>query len=177
MRSVGQVVGLHAELGLDLFCERKVLEESQVHVRASWTAEDVAPRRTGSHENASRCFGRNGKGRGIDVSSDVAWVHAWLSNKIRARVSRRSVYRYAKRQPSLQGVDAIELPAANYIVQRARHATGKAFAAPEGQFVKGAEGKAIVLVLIREPAFDGVIGVQLRRASVEVTAATALLRR
>src|SRR5438105_3349496 len=69
MRSVGQVVGLHAELGLDLFCERKVLEESQVHVRASWTAEDVAPRRTGSHENASRCFGRNGKGRGPGSSN------------------------------------------------------------------------------------------------------------
>src|SRR5438105_3349494 len=46
MRSVGQVVGLHAELGLDLFCERKVLEESQVHVRASWTAAFAVPAKT-----------------------------------------------------------------------------------------------------------------------------------
>ena len=66
-----------------------------------------------------------------------------------------------------QGVNAVELPAADGPVNRARPVAAPVPVAAEGQFVESTEAHAIRLINFGEPALDIVVGVKLGGAGVE----------
>src|SRR5260370_32492587 len=106
---VGRVVGLDAELCLDLLCKREVLKESKIHVGAAWSAQDVAP-------GSARCIeystgrSRNCERRGRHIVKKIAGLHDRLSNQIRTRRTRVAIYRYAELRAGLQKLVPVQLP-------------------------------------------------------------------
>src|SRR5260370_33683044 len=70
----------------------------------------------------------------------------------------------------LKNEDAIQLPTADHVIERAGDVTRPALSFAERQFVKRAQNEPVGLILIGEPAFDLVVGVNLWLAGVSGSA-------
>jgi len=173
VRSIADVIDLRPELTSDPFGDRKVLEQSKVQVRTARATQDVASRRARSNENTSgtwetcganalRAKGKRKRRHGyrnrlvvvesgahlrlkglLDIGPDIPWVHASFPSEVCACAARTTVHGHAEWLPSLQYVDAVDLPSADDEIDRPREAVCPTLSFAKRQFVQEAQDKPV----------------------------------
>lgn len=169
MRRVGQVVGLNARFELISFRERKGFEERHIDVGTAGTSEDIPARCSRSIVNASRCR-RGLERRGVKVRVEATRVHNQFSDQVRSGVAWGTAGRNTEREPGLQRVDAVQLPASEGQVNGTGPLRTPVFAVPPRKLIERTENQAIVLVNVGAPPFIAEVGVKLRLTPIQIAA-------
>src|SRR5215475_11112137 len=107
---IGQIIDLQTELALNSLGDRKILEQSEVHVGEAGPPHDIAARGTRGNVDTRGVFSGSRKSGTINVIEDTPRMNGDFADNVcpsRAGIPAGSD---AEGRAALQGVNSIQLP-------------------------------------------------------------------